>query len=253
MILWAHLGAAASALDAAMQQSREGAWDLHHSTQRLVRTGSVRSVSFPSTRLQHCCPAVRGWTHLPRAALQERTGGTMGRAAPMRNLMMSPCRRQPAMGAQLPMGTTHALLQKPCPRQAGSQACWVCSSHGLLNVGGLLLLKVRLPCSSKFAGSGTPGPLCGRLCCQVCGSAHARGRWHPFRAAHLLAGDSNARTRLLRQLCSQSQERGTHRTCLQVTKVLDWGWLQMHSASLKMSKAYGMPAGHGSTRPGAVQ
>ena len=60
---------------------------------------------------------------LPLAALQERTGGTMGRAALMRSLMTSQCRRQPAMGAQLPMGTTRASLRKPCPRQAGSQAC----------------------------------------------------------------------------------------------------------------------------------
>ena len=56
----------------------------------------------------------------------------MGRAALMRSLMTSQCRRQPAMGVQLPMVTTHALLQKPCPRQAGSQACSVCPRHSLL-------------------------------------------------------------------------------------------------------------------------
>ena len=59
MIMWAHLGAAASALDAAVQQSREGAWDQQHSTQRLVWTSSVWSVSFPSTRLQHCSIVVQ--------------------------------------------------------------------------------------------------------------------------------------------------------------------------------------------------
>ena len=179
----------------------------------------------------------------------------MGRAALMRSLMTSQCRRPPAMGVQLPMGTTRALLQKPCQRQAGSQACWDVFKSRPAKLAACCISRSACRATASLAGSSTPGSLCGRLCCLD----HGRGPMYAGRPGihsglHTCLRVTAVLGRDLQQLCSQlTKERGKHCTCLRVTTVLDRGWLQMHRASVKKSKACGMPAGDGSARPGAVQ
>ena len=103
------------------------------------------------------------------------------------------------MGAQLPMGTTHALLQKPCQRQAGSQACWVCSSHGLLNLAARCISRS----ACRAAASSQAQEVQGR-CVGACAAKSAAALMHGAAGIHSGLHTCRRVTAMLEQDCCGS-------------------------------------------------